>query len=202
MTQLPERKPFPWKCGNCRERAVNLATVAYTVEEDHDGRTYTVTVPDLQTPRCDRCGELVLDDAANRQISAALRQQLGLLTPQEIRQGREALGLTQRQMANQLGIAEATLSRWETGGQIQQRALDRLLRLFFTFAEVREALADEGGLIALGASPAGKAQERGPGETAREARVARLAAALDGLPEKKQDSALEGLSRLLDLMKP
>ena len=43
--------------------------------------------------------------------------------------GREKLGLTQKQFANLLGVGEATVSRWETGAQIQQRALDRFLRV-------------------------------------------------------------------------
>jgi putative zinc finger/helix-turn-helix YgiT family protein len=138
----PPSKPFPWKCGHCRERAVYPDQVPYTVEVVHDGRSYTVTVPDLKTPRCRNCGELLLDSAANRQISDAFRRQANLLTPEEIRQAREGLGLTQRQLAGYLGVAEATLSRWETGAQIQQRSLDRLLRLFFTFDNVRAALAN------------------------------------------------------------
>src|SRR5262249_38605405 len=138
---LPAVKPFPWKCGHCRQRTVFPDQVPYTVEVVHDGRAYTVTVPDLQTPRCRNCGELVLGDAANRQVSNAFRRQAHLLTPQQIRQARESLGLTQKQLANRLEVAEATLSRWETGTQIQQRSLDRLLRLFFAFPNVREALA-------------------------------------------------------------
>jgi putative zinc finger/helix-turn-helix YgiT family protein len=150
MVQQLSIKPFPWKCGHCRQRAVVPATVSYTTEIEHDGRTYTVTVPDLQTPRCEKCGEMVLIDAANRQISDALRRQLGLLLPQQIRQNREALGFTQKQLASQIGVAEATLSRWETGAQIQQRSMDRLLRLFFAFRPVRDALANDEGLPQLG----------------------------------------------------
>jgi putative zinc finger/helix-turn-helix YgiT family protein len=58
-----------------------------------------------------------------------LRREARLLTPEEIREGREKLGLTQKQFANLLGVGEATVSRWETGVQIQQRAMDRFLRV-------------------------------------------------------------------------
>src|SRR5207249_11354102 len=115
MPHVSAMKPFPWKCGYCRARAVQPAVVPYTTEAEYDGRTYTVTVPELKVPRCQNCGELVLDSAANRQITDALRQQIGLLAPEQIRQNREALDLTQRQLASHLGIAEATVSRWETG---------------------------------------------------------------------------------------
>jgi putative zinc finger/helix-turn-helix YgiT family protein len=147
-------KPFPWKCGHCRQRAVNPATVSYTTEVEHDGRAYTVTVPDLTVPRCDNCGEMVLDTAANERITDALREQLGLLKPAQVRAGREALGLTQEQFAAKLRIASATVSRWETGAQIQQRALDLLMRLFFGLAEVRSALADEQVVRTLGEAAA------------------------------------------------
>jgi hypothetical protein len=39
-----------------------------------------------------------------------------------------------------INIAEATASRWETGAQIQQRALDAFLRVFFESAEARRIL--------------------------------------------------------------
>jgi putative zinc finger/helix-turn-helix YgiT family protein len=147
---LPLSKPFPWKCGHCRKRAVYPVQVDYTLDMVHDGRTYAVSVPGLNTPRCQDCGEIVLVASANRQIDDAFRRQVNLLSPAEIRQNREALGLTQKQLANRLEVAEATLSRWETGGQIQQRSLDRLLRLFFAFDNVRTALAGPIDLIGQG----------------------------------------------------
>jgi len=122
---------------------MELATVPYTIKIDHDGREYTVTIPDLVVPRCGNCGTIVLDEEANRRISAAFRAEAGLLRPEQIRDQRTALGLTQQALADRLGVAVATLSRWETGAQIQQRSLDRFLRAFFRLPELREALADE-----------------------------------------------------------
>ncbi len=133
-------KPYPWKCGQCRERAVYRETTAYTVDLEHDGRSYTVTLPDLAVHRCRQCGAMSLDDEANRRITEALRREIGLLAPEEIRQHRERLGLTQKELAEHLEISESTLSRWETGAQVQQRCLDRLLRLFFEVPEVRKHL--------------------------------------------------------------
>lgn len=134
-------RPFPWKCGTCRERAVNPAVLPrYATELEHDGREYRVSVTSLQVARCDKCGAIMLDDAANRRLSDALRSQAGLLQPSEIRAHREALGLTQRALAGHLHIAEATLSRWETGAQIQQRAMDQFLRVFFQSSDARRIL--------------------------------------------------------------
>jgi putative zinc finger/helix-turn-helix YgiT family protein len=112
----------------------------YTTELVHDGRSYTVSVPRLQTFRCRNCGETVLDTEANKQISQAFRRQIGLLAPEEIRQNRKKLGLTQGELAERLSVAEATLSRWENGWQIQQRSLDKFMRSFFGLRQVREFL--------------------------------------------------------------
>ena len=93
-------RPFPIKrCGKCGQKGMQLVTTPYAATIEHDGRSYRVEIP------------------------------ARLLTPEEIRQGREKLGLTQKQFANLLGVGEATVSRWETGAQIQQRALDRFLRV-------------------------------------------------------------------------
>jgi putative zinc finger/helix-turn-helix YgiT family protein len=172
---MKTQKPFPWKCGNCGNRSVVPATIRYSIDMEHDGRTYSVTVDDLAAPRCERCGEVVLDDAANHRISDAFRQQIGLLTPQEIRGNRERLEKTQRELAAALGIAEATLSRWETGAQIQQRVMDRFLRLYFAFSNVRDALADEEQIKALGATVQHRSQALTP-ESMIEFREAALAA--------------------------
>jgi putative zinc finger/helix-turn-helix YgiT family protein len=139
---MAERE-FSKKCGKCRERAVVLAPVTYTTQIDHDGRKYTVTLPDLVVPRCANCGTVALDEEANRQITAAFRAQAGLLSPEQIRRQREFLGLTQEALAELLGVAVATLSRWETGAQVQPRALDRFLRSFFVVPELRQALQGE-----------------------------------------------------------
>jgi putative zinc finger/helix-turn-helix YgiT family protein len=135
-----KERAFSPKCGNCRQRVVALETVQYTTQVSHDGREYTVNIPALVVPKCSACGTIHLDDAANRAISQAFREVAGLLSPEEIRSGRDNLGMSQQELADQLGIAVSTLSRWETGAQIQQRAFDRLLRAFFGVPELRRYL--------------------------------------------------------------
>jgi putative zinc finger/helix-turn-helix YgiT family protein len=131
-------KNTPRKCMHCRERSVIQTKLPlYERELEHDGRKYAVALKEFEVLQCQNCGALVLDDAADDRLSEALRRAAGLLTPTEIKQNREALGLKQRELANLLRIAESTLSRWETGAQIQQRCMDLLLRLFFGVKEAR-----------------------------------------------------------------
>jgi putative zinc finger/helix-turn-helix YgiT family protein len=134
-------KPFPRKCPNCRQRAVSSDVVEYTTRIEHDGRAYDVSVPRLRVLKCAQCGEVNLPRESEEQVTDALRSAAGLLPPEEIRAGRLALGLTQKALAEQLDIAEATLCRWETGAQIQQRAFDKLLRAYFDVPELRTYLA-------------------------------------------------------------
>jgi putative zinc finger/helix-turn-helix YgiT family protein len=144
-------RTYPKRCGKCGQKAMELATVPYTTTIEHDGRSYRVEIPALTAPRCANCQAISIDEEADRQISAAFRRAAGLLAPEEIRRGRENLGLTQKQFANLLGIGEATVSRWETGAQIQQRAMDRFVRLCFASPVAVELLRSDFQPLARGA---------------------------------------------------
>ena len=111
-------RTYPKRCGKCGQKTMQLAKLLYATTIEHDGRAYRVEVPGLTVPQCGNCQAISIDDEADQQISAAFRRAAGLLAPEEIRQGREKLGLTQKQFANLLGVGEATVSRWEAGAQI------------------------------------------------------------------------------------
>jgi putative zinc finger/helix-turn-helix YgiT family protein len=112
----------------------------YTCDVAHDGRTYQIEIPEIDIPKCQACGTLVITNSVDDQLIQALRVRVGLLTPEQIRSGREALGLKSKELAEKLGVAAETLSRWENGGLIQSRAMDNYLRVYFAVPKVREAL--------------------------------------------------------------
>jgi len=143
-------KAFPWACPECGKEEVWPATVSHSSQVKHDGRAYTVEVPSLRVPRCQACGELIVDNDADEQIAEALRNQLGLSLAEQIRKNREELGLSQRELADQLGVAVETISRWENGVLTQTRAMDRYLRLYFGVPAVRAALVQGASLPSLG----------------------------------------------------
>ena len=118
-------------------------TVEYDAETRHDGRVHQFTIPKLQIPCCQACGEKVFTEDVDQQVNDALRRHLRLLTPKQMSDAITELGITQKELAERLGIAEATLSRWLTETQIQSRALDNLLRLFIAIPDVRSALRGE-----------------------------------------------------------
>ncbi len=133
-------RPFPWRCFECRAKEVVPQATDYTTTRKHDGREYTIHIPDLEVPTCRKCGAQTFSVGDDERIIAALRAQVGLLTPEEMQRRRSQLELTQQELAEQLGVAKETISRWETGGMIQSRAMDNLLRLYFESEEVRTLL--------------------------------------------------------------
>jgi putative zinc finger/helix-turn-helix YgiT family protein len=152
MNRRTQRKSFPWRCSQCRAKEVYAAVVPHTAHVNHDGRVYVLEIPALEAARCRACGELVFDDHADEQISDALRNHLGLLTPDQIREALRTLGMKQKALAASLGIAEATLSRWLSGGLIQSRAMDNLLRVYFGIPAVREVLTGTNNVADFGVS--------------------------------------------------
>jgi putative zinc finger/helix-turn-helix YgiT family protein len=135
-------RPFPWRCPECGKKEVRLATVNHISQIKHDGRLHTVPMPRLRVPRCGACGELVFDNDSDEQIARALRDQLGLLSSDQIRKNRDVLGITQRSLAEHLGVAVETISRWETGALTQTKAMDRYLRVYFGVPAARAALVE------------------------------------------------------------
>jgi len=136
-------RPFPWRCRDCGQERVVPTTISYDAEVSHDGRLHAFAIPSLTLPVCQACGAKVFTEKVEDQITAALRSYLRFLTPDAMRAALDRVQMTQKEVAERLGIAEATLSRWLNETQIQTRAMDNLLRVFFAFPEVRSALRGE-----------------------------------------------------------
>ena len=149
MTHLTTRRarPFPRPCSECGKLEVRLATIAYDAEIKHDGRMHTFPIPQLQVNKCDACGEIYFDNLTDDQISQALRDHLGLLSPEQIRERLAALGLNQKEFGEQIAVAPETISRWLSGTHIQSRAMDKLMRMFFEREEAKPKHLELGEVI-------------------------------------------------------
>lgn len=146
------QRPFPWRCQHCGKMEVVMATIEYDAEVRHDGRLHAFVIPNLEVPCCQACGEKVFTGEVDRQVDKALRLHLKVLTPSQIREALDRLSISQKEIAQRLGIAEATLSRWLNETQIQSRSMDNLLRVFFAFPLARAALCGESQNPELGIS--------------------------------------------------
>jgi putative zinc finger/helix-turn-helix YgiT family protein len=92
-----------------------------------------VSVPSAVHLRCPKCDEVVLRFSDARRVQedaiAIYRKKHGLLSADEIRAIRERFDLTQSELARLLRLGANTISRWESGRNVQTEAMEILLRL-------------------------------------------------------------------------
>jgi putative zinc finger/helix-turn-helix YgiT family protein len=92
-----------------------------------------VAVPSAVHLRCPECGEVVLRFQDSKRLGedaiAIYRRNHGLLSADEIRAIRERFNLTQADLARLLRLGANTVSRWESGRNVQTAAMDILLRM-------------------------------------------------------------------------
>ncbi len=119
------------RCPSCGHSPLREEVITDRVEycSDEDGSPITLEAHGVPVTVCDNCGERYSGPAAARVRHLAIARAMGLLTPDEIRAIRERLGPTQAEFARLTSIGEATISRWERGRLLPNRAMDRYLRL-------------------------------------------------------------------------
>jgi putative zinc finger/helix-turn-helix YgiT family protein len=92
-----------------------------------------IAVPSAAHLSCQNCGEIVLrfqdSKRLNEDAIAIYRKKHGLLSADEIRAIRERFSLTQADIARLLRLGANTISRWESGRNVQTAAMDILLRM-------------------------------------------------------------------------
>jgi len=92
-----------------------------------------ISVPSARFLGCPKCGEIVLRFQDSKRLHedaiAIYRKRAGLLSANEIRVIRQRFGLTQSNLARLLRLGANTVSRWESGRNVQTAAMDILLRL-------------------------------------------------------------------------
>jgi putative zinc finger/helix-turn-helix YgiT family protein len=124
-------KPYPWTCGNCAQKKIVPVVQDYNTKFKHDGKIHELVVKGLPVPTCENCRTQQFSIEQSEKVTAALREKVGLLFPEQIKQQRTALNLNQEQLGECIGAAKESISRWETGALIQSVSTDKLLRMFF-----------------------------------------------------------------------
>jgi len=138
---------FPDVCTECGKEEVRLASIPYDAEVKYEGHLHKFHIAQLIVARCDSCGDVVFSHATHEQIYDALREHLHLLSRQEIRVRIEQLGLTQKELGEEIGVAPETISRWLSGGYVQSRAYDKLMRFYFEREEAKRAVHMVGSVV-------------------------------------------------------
>ena len=92
-----------------------------------------IAVPSAAHLRCPKCGEIMLRFQDSKRLGedaiAIYRKKHGLLSAEEIRAIRERFELTQADLTRLLHLGANTISRWESGRNVQTEVMDILLRM-------------------------------------------------------------------------
>ena len=105
-----------------------------------------IAVPSAAHLRCPKCGEVVLRFQDSKRLGedaiAIYRRNHALLSADEIRAIRERFKITQADLAHLLRLGANTVSRWESGRNVQTAAMDILLRMIRDLPGSLEYLRD------------------------------------------------------------
>jgi DNA-binding transcriptional regulator YiaG len=144
------------RCPTCDVGRLRNRVVDERFDYEDDGVKHTVVAENVPLRECDNpvCRERlsgpeaarIRDEAIGRTLDEYLRRPdstpeaarlrhdalcraQGLLTPGEIRTIRERVASSPAEFWRLTGIGVATIGRWERGGLLQHRSMDRYLRL-------------------------------------------------------------------------
>jgi putative zinc finger/helix-turn-helix YgiT family protein len=115
-------------CIKCRKAELTEQVADLTAEVKGE----TVLVPQFPALVCTECGYKTIHgrdmQEYMRAASDAFRRKHSFLTSVDIRERRERLSKSQEEFARYLDVGVASVKRWELG-QVQDRAMDRLIRI-------------------------------------------------------------------------
>ena len=135
MTQKIRRCPI---CGHSPLKPTLVErTFEFGTEEQEP---VTIHAHDVPIEVCDNCGESYSGPETARAEHEAICRELGLPTPAEIVSLRERLHLSQDKFAELTGINQGTLSNWECGRSLPNRAMARYLQLLDALPETIQVL--------------------------------------------------------------
>lgn len=104
------------------------AKVKYPVQiPTLDGKAVARTIEIEVDAWRDAEGEVFLDGEAREKIEAVKARHMGLLSPAELKELRESLGATQKELSELLQLGEKTWTRWESGRERPSRSMNVLL---------------------------------------------------------------------------
>ena len=126
-------------CPICGEGTIKVERKPEIFE--YKGQTLAL---ELTVYSCDVCREGFFDNEEMKKHQKTIkdfqRRVDGLLTSEEIKQIREKYGLSQRELARILGVAEKSIAKYEAGFVAQSKAMDNLLRVIGEFPDVLKYL--------------------------------------------------------------
>lgn len=131
-------------CPNCDKTIIP--------KEITERRKYLIKGEDVEIDdrinRCPECNEEWSQEGFDFASEAyrVYRTRHHMLQPEEIKNFRKSLGLTQEELANLMGWSESTVNRYEKGA-LQERSHDNALRMAMTRDGLRSLLETDGNVL-------------------------------------------------------
>src|SRR5487761_1314354 len=116
------------RCPLCGQASLVKMNGEYRFETPANVPGGPIVVAEAAWLHCDACGEDILSRELEAAIEDERRRRLGLLAPEEIRNVREKMGLSVRDMSHLLGVEERMYARWENGRSLPTKPGDALLQ--------------------------------------------------------------------------
>lgn len=122
----------------CLECGAEMRWTDEPITEEYRGEN--ITVSGIGRYVCDQCGndEMAAKDAERlaRSLASEYAHARGLLSPDEIKEFRTSIGITQKEFERMVGVSSPTVSRWESGAMQQSKPVDNLIRAMRDHREV------------------------------------------------------------------
>jgi putative zinc finger/helix-turn-helix YgiT family protein len=116
---------------HCIECDALMVRGPVTLDGAYRGQKLRVSMEDGWS--CPSCGYATISGRQSEEFSRRVRDEFrkasGQLEPEELREKRTKLGLTQERFAEVFDVAIASLKRWESGEVVPEKAWDQLLRI-------------------------------------------------------------------------
>jgi len=116
-------------CPTCNKGFLEDETSDYDTVVKDGAQKISITVKNLKREKCPHCKEEFLGPVALDRIQNEKYRTLDLLTPEQLKNIRKRLKFTQEEMSDLLCVGKKSYLRWERGLSIQNRSIDRYIRL-------------------------------------------------------------------------
>lgn len=130
------------KCPICCEGVLEKNVLKETFEY----KGSKTVVPDYVIFSCPVCEETIVSEETLKSTEKTIRDFHrsvdGLLTSEQIKKGRQALGFNQDAFAAVLGVGAKNFSRYENGKVTQSKSMDNLLRIVYEYPFTLDAISD------------------------------------------------------------
>ena len=118
------------ECPCCEKGLLALCQVDYVATPQNET---PITVKDVWVEKCPVCGEMVFPSESSDYIASVIAEETEQLTPVQLKEIRERLGVGQTKMSDILGLGDRTYHRWENGTQYPSRSMCYYIRTLGRF---------------------------------------------------------------------